>query len=99
MDRLTLAVVEIFFPTQKLGIEEVQTIEKLLRSDQTIDSLSVYGDKIIFHMTGKDKINYQILDQIKEKLKKMNGANFTISAFEYEKTNKKYYYNSKNHEK
>ena len=94
MELSILAIVEIFFLTKKLSVKDIQLIEKLLRGDKSVESLSVYGDRITFHILGKDKVDYKVLDQIKEELKKRKCSDFTISAVEYMKTANKYYYDA-----
>jgi len=93
MEGSSLAIVEISFPGQSLEEKDAQKIEALLRQDGAVNNLSIHNDKMVFFIWGKNNVDYQILDQIKNKLPK--DKIFVISADEYKETGKKYYHASK----
>ena len=89
-----LAIAEVYFPGGTLPDEDGDAIEALLRTDQNINNLSIHSDKMIFFIWGKDKIDYAVLDKIKQALAGRKGADFVISAVEYARSGEKYNYAS-----
>ena len=92
MTTQVLAAVEIYFPNLALLEEDIAIIVKYLRSDMEVDNLSIHNDKMTFHLRAKTRIDYGILDRIKEELKKMRHSNFVISAIEFKQSDGGYYY-------
>ncbi|MEI8350564.1 MAG: hypothetical protein WCI77_10490 [Candidatus Omnitrophota bacterium] len=93
MGEKTLSIVKVGFDN-KLSDEEAQVIESLLRTDVDVEALSFDCDVMTFHIWGKEKIDYGILDTIKDKLEKMGYSNFEINALEYKKMSVMYHYRS-----
>ncbi len=85
-----LAIAEVLFPGGKLPEEPANAVEALLRTGENIGNLSIHSDKMIFFIWGTDKIDYAVLDRIREELKKKGCQGFTITAEEYRTTGKKY---------
>ena len=85
-----LAIVEIYFPGGTLPDASAAAVETVLRTDGNVGNLSLHSDKMIFFIWSKDKIDYSILDKVRDTLKKIPSPEFVISANEYRKSEEKY---------
>ncbi len=91
-----LALAEVIFPGGAMSDADGNLIESLLRPDKNISNLSIHSDKMIFFIWGNEKIDYTSLDKIKGALQRRKGADFVISAVEYNRSGQKYSYASSN---
>ena len=69
MDWSIISVVEISFNEKLLSDNELQVIEELFRKDNNVDNLNVHPRQLTFYIWGKDSVDYDILDKVKDKLK------------------------------
>ena len=86
MDYGVLAIVEVVFNQSKLGDNDIQVLEELLREQDTIDSLGVQPQRVTFYIWGNQVVDYKILDGFKGKLESLGYHDFIISAKEYKET-------------
>ena len=89
-----VSIVQVNLRKETLNEEDLGEIGKLLRSDPNIDNLNVHNKGIAFFIWGQKKINYQVLDEVKNALKSRGYLNFSISAHEYKQTQEGYSYSS-----
>src|SRR5437762_1502299 len=92
MEGSALAIVEIDFQSQTLEESDIRAIEVLLRQDQNANNFSIRSGKIKFFVWRKKEVDFKLLDRIKEELRKRGKTDFVISANEFLKTYRKYYY-------
>ncbi len=89
MDTPILAIAELQFAGQTMPDEAANAVEKILRTDENVNNLSIHSDKMIFFIWGKEKIDYSVLDRLKaEMLQRKVG--FKLRADEYRLAGEKY---------
>ena len=88
-----MAIVQICCTGELLKYDDVQKIETLLRNGKDINNLSVHSDRMTFFMWAKDRVDYGVLNQIKERLTN-TGKEFLIFAQEYLSTDRQYSYSA-----
>ncbi len=89
MEGKALAMVEIGFGSHRLHNEDAHSVVKLLREKTGIDDFSENYGKITFHLWGRDKVDYSVLDTIRDALKD-DHPGLRITATEYKKTGRDY---------
>ena len=94
MDWSIISMVQIDFNTKTLNDEDMQAIEELLRKDNDVDNLNVHPRSLSFYIWGKEKVDYGILDGLRDRLKELGYNDFEISAREYAASGKGYNYSS-----
>jgi hypothetical protein len=94
MDYPIIAIAHITFGSKKFEDRDAQAIETLLRQDPNVYHVQVDPKKITFYIWGREHVDYQVLDKIKEELMTKNYSDFLLAADEYIKAGQRYYYNA-----
>lgn len=94
MDWSIISIAQVDFYNKTLNDDDLRLVEELLRTNDDVDNLNVHPAALNFYIWGKEKVNYAILDKLRDRLKDMGYTNFEISAIEYETTGKGYHYSS-----
>jgi hypothetical protein len=92
MEPSIVAMVKINFLSKRLERKDMPGLETLIRSDKRVNNLFVNDSEMSFYIWGGDRVEYAVLDQFKEQLIENGYQNFVISANEYQKTERKYFY-------
>jgi len=92
MEWKTLAIVEIDFNKKELTEENTQPLEEFLKKFENIDNLIILKNRLTFYMGSHEKINYNLLVDLKEKLKSLGYIDFEVFAKEYIENGIKYHY-------
>jgi len=92
MESSVVAIVNIKFRSKRLARTDIPALENLLRGDKRVNNLFVNDSEMSFFIWGGERVEYTILDQLKEQLRGDGYQNFEISANEYQKTERKYFY-------
>ena len=92
MDYPRMAIVHITFSNQKFQDQDASAVESLLRKNGHVYHLIIHDREIIFYLWAEEKINYNVLDQIKNELQNRKYTGFIISADEYARTGQIYHY-------
>ena len=92
MTKNVVSRVNIEFHGKFLTIEDMASLEELIRKSKQADHLLIDNARIRFYMHGGPEVDYSILDTVKVLLKKLGYLRFEIKAEEFAKVRDGYHY-------